>query len=332
MTTLESRRPLEQPADTPGAGARVAVVIPCHNEEHSVADVVAGFRQALPEAEIYVCDNCSTDQTPVRAAEAGAVVRAEPRPGKGNAVRRMFSDVDADVYVLVDGDATYDAGASRAMVDRLLAENLDMVVGCRRPVAGDAAAYRRGHVVGNALFTRLVRMLFGGEFTDVFSGYRVLSRRLVKSFPVQSEEFELETELTVHAAQLAAPCAEVVTDYRSRPAHSESKLRTYRDGVRIAGTAVRLFREMRPFQFFGFFFLLFTAVALALGAPIVDEYVRTGLVPRFPTAILAAAVQTVAFICLTCGLMLQSLVAARKEARRLAYLQIGPPSGRSQHP
>lgn len=304
--------------------ARVAVVIPCHNEERSIADVVRGFAEALPEAELFVYDNCSTDATRQQAQLAGAVVRREPRLGKGNVVRRMFADVDADVYVLVDGDGTYDPGAARTMVDLLLDERLDMVVGCRSPAPGDDRVYRKGHALGNAAFTKALRVIFGGGFTDVFSGYRALSRRLVKSFPAQSTGFEIETELSVHAVQIGAPCAEVAATYRSRPGDSNSKLRTGRDGVRILFTALGLFRQMRPLQFFGLLFVLLTALALALGIPIVEEFVRTGLVARFPTAILAAAVQTVAFICLSSGLVLENVVGARKEARRLAYLQIPP--------
>lgn len=326
MTSLQSE--FSVPAAVPsrrGQGpARVAVVIPCHNEERTIAEVVRGFAQALPEAELFVYDNCSTDATGQQAQTAGAVVRREPRLGKGNVVRRMFADVDAHVYVIVDGDGTYDPGAARTMVDLLLDERLDMVVGCRSPAPDDDVVYRKGHAFGNVAFTRILRMVFGGDFTDVFSGYRAISRRLVKSFPAQSAGFEIETELSVHAVQLGVPCAEVATTYRSRQCDSISKLRTGRDGVRILLTALGLFRHMRPLQFFGSLFVLLTALAVALGIPVVDEYVRTGLVARFPTAILAAAIQTVAFICLTCGLVLENVVGARKEARRLAYLQIPP--------
>ncbi|MDP8930296.1 MAG: glycosyltransferase [Actinomycetota bacterium] len=300
------------------------MVIPCHNEERTIADVVRGFAQVLPEAQLFVYDNSCTDATSQQAQSAGAVVRREPRLGKGNVVRRMFADVDADVYVVVDGDGTYDPGAARTMVDLLLDERLDMVVGCRAPAPDDDRVYRKGHAFGNAAFTRILRVVFGGDFTDVFSGYRVISRRLAKSFPAQSAGFEIETELSVHAVQLAAPCAEVATTYRSRQGDSNSKLRTGRDGVRILFTALGLFRHMRPLQFFGSLFVLLTALAVALGIPVVDEYVRTGLVARFPTAILAAAIQTVAFICLSSGLVLDNVVGARKEARRLAYLQIPP--------
>jgi glycosyltransferase involved in cell wall biosynthesis len=301
------------------------VLIPCHNEEQSVSSVVSGFRQALPEATIYVCDNQSTDSTSERAIEAGAIVLREPRRGKGNAVRRMFADIDADVYVMVDGDGTYHAPSARMMVDLLINNNLDMVVGSRCPVEGVDGVYRRGHTFGNALFTKACRLLFQGDFSDVFSGFRIMSRRFIRSFPGHSSGFEIETELSSHAIEVAAAFMEVPTPYGSRQGGSESKLRTYRDGLRIVRTAVRLFKEMRPLQFFGVLCVLLTAIALALGIPVVKEYVQTGLVLRFPTAILAAAIQTVAFICLTCGLVLETVGRARREARRLVYLQIGPP-------
>ncbi len=327
MTSLQAE--LSSPAALRSKGStRVAVVIPCHNEELTIADVIRGFAQALPGAEIFVYDNCSTDGTSYQAQSAGAMVRREPKLGKGNVVRRMFADIDADVYLIVDGDGTYDPGAARTMVDLLLGERLDMVVACRSPAPGDDRVYRKGHAFGNVAFTRLLRLVFGGDFTDVFSGYRAISRRLVKSFPVQSSGFEIETELNVHAVQLGAPCAEVATTYRSRQGGSNSKLRTGRDGVRILVTAIRLFRQMRPLHFFGSLFVLLTALALLLGVPIVDDYMRTGLVARFPTAILATAIQTVAFICLSSGLVLENVVGARKEARRLAYLQIPPPDCR----
>lgn len=306
----------------PDAG-RIAVLIPCHNEETSVAAVVSGFRQSLPQAEIYVYDNNSSDMTVVEAEAAGAIVRRESKAGKGNVVRRMFADIDCDIYVLVDGDDTYDPEAAPAMVRFLTEDRLDMVVACRQPISDDKNVFRRGHTIGNTFFTKMVRVLFGGEFTDVFSGYRAMSRRLVKSFPAHSEGFEIETELTAHAVQLGAPCGEIVSDYRSRSEGSNSKLRTGRDGARILMTVIRLFKDMRPFQFFGIFFIFFTAIAVFLGLPVVFEYAHSGVVLRFPTAILAAAIQTVAFICLTCGLMLDSVGRARAEARRLVYLQLG---------
>jgi glycosyltransferase involved in cell wall biosynthesis len=313
--------------DTGSAAAvpTVAVLLPCRNEERSIAHVVADFRAALPTAEVFVYDNASTDRTVERALEAGASVGVERRRGKGNVVCRMFADVEADVYVLADGDGTYDASAAPAMVDALVRERLDMVVGCRSAVGEDAAeAFPRGHVFGNWLFNRLFRVLFGTPFADVFSGYRVLSRRFVKSFPVRFPGFEVETELAAHAVDIGLPYAEVVTAYRSRHEGSERKLRTFRDGLRIALAAILLFKEMRPARFFGLIALFLTAVALALGLPVVDEFLRTGLVPRLPTAVLAASVQIIGFICLTAGLILDSVCRSRREARRLVYLAMPP--------
>jgi glycosyltransferase involved in cell wall biosynthesis len=302
---------------------RIAVLVPCRNEERSIAEVVTGFRAALPAAEVYVYDNASTDDTIARALDAGASVGIERRRGKGNVVCRMFADLDADIYVLVDGDGTYDASAAPAMVDLLVRERLDMVVGARTAVGADAAAaYPRGHMFGNWLFTRLFRMLFGTAFTDVFSGYRIVSRRFVKSFPVRFPGFEIETELAAHTVDIGLPYAEVVTAYRARGEGSERKLRTVRDGFRIAVAAVLLFKEMRPARFFALIALLLTALALALGIPVVNEFIDTGLVLRLPTAVLAASIQIVAFICLTAGLVLDSVCRGRREARRLVYLSL----------
>jgi glycosyltransferase involved in cell wall biosynthesis len=302
---------------------RIAVLLPCRDEERSIARVVADFRAALPAATIHVYDNGSSDGTVARALDAGALVANEARRGKGNVVCRMFADVDADVYVLADGDGTYDASAAPDMIDRLVRDRLDMVVGCRSAI-GDDDAYPRGHVMGNWLFNRLFRMLFGMTFTDVFSGYRVMSRRFVKSFPVRFPGFEIETELAAHAVDIGLPYAEVVTAYRSREAGSERKLRTISDGSRIAIAATLLFKEMRPARFFGIIALLLTALALALGIPVVNEFIDTGLVLRLPTAVLAASVQIIAFICLTAGLVLDSVCRSRREARRLVYLSLPP--------
>lgn len=310
------------PADQP----RVAVLIPCHNEAASVSTVVADFVAALPQASIYVFDNASTDDTAKVAAEVGAIVCYEGRKGKGHVIRRMFADVEADIYLMVDGDATYDASAAPEMVHRVWCKGMDMVVGARVPARDDGDVYRRGHSRGNVVFTTLVRLLFGGDFSDVFSGYRAFSRRFVKSLPVSSEGFEIETELSTHAVRVFAACDELPTAYGSRGENSTSKLRTYRDGARIFLTMARLFEEMRPFQFFGICFLLLTVVSLALGIPVVGEFVRTGRVPRFPTAILAGSIQVVAFVCLTAGIILRSVGRARDEQRRLAYLQVGGPS------
>lgn len=309
--------------DTP----RVAVLVPCFNEASSVGTVVKSFNQALPAATLYVYDNNSTDATAARAAEAGALVRSESRQGKGYVVGRMFADVDADVYVMVDGDGTYDAGSVRRMVDMVVEQNFDMVVGARQALARVDDVYRRGHSMGNHLFNTLNRWFFGSQFTDVFSGYRAMSRRFVKSLPLRSSGFEVETEITVHAVELGAPCKEIQTPYGPRQGESTSKLRTYSDGFRIMRTALALLRMLRPLRFFTTLFALFTIVSIALAVPIVTEFARTGLVPRFPTAILAAATQTLAFIFLTAGFVLENVSAARREARLLAYLAIPAPSG-----
>jgi glycosyltransferase involved in cell wall biosynthesis len=303
----------------------VAVLLPCRNEEHTIGRVVAEFHAALPEAHVYVYDNASSDNTIARALDAGASVGIERRRGKGNVVCRMFADIDADVYVLADGDGTYDATAAPGMVELLVRERLDMVGGRRSTVGEDAAdAYPRGHLLGNWLFNRLFRILFGTTFDDVFSGYRVLSRRFVKSFPVRFPGFEIETELAAHAVDIGLPYAEVTTVYRSREVGSERKLRTFRDGLRIGLAALLLFKEMRPARFFGLIALLLTAIALTLGIPVVNEFIDTGLVPRLPTAVLAASIQVIAFICLTAGLVLDSVCRSRREARRLVYLSLPP--------
>jgi glycosyltransferase involved in cell wall biosynthesis len=303
----------------------IAVLVPCYNEAESIGAVVRDFARELPGAEVFVYDNASSDGTARVAAEAGATVRFEARRGKGNVVRRMFADIDADIYVIVDGDGTYDPASAPLMVDKLLAERLDMVVGARKPLEGDPRVYRRGHTSGNLLFSWAVRRLFGGDFTDVFSGYRVISRRFVKSLPVFSPGFEIETELSAHAQRVLASSAEVPTGYGSRIGDSTSKLRTYRDGLRILKALVRLFEEIRPLQFFGICFALLTAAALALGIPVVADYARSGLVLRFPTAILAASIQLVGFLSLLAGVLLRSVGRARDESRRLVYLQIPAP-------
>jgi hypothetical protein len=252
------------------------------------------------------------------------VVRREPRLGKGTVVGRMFADIDADVYVMVDGDGTYDASAAPAMVRRLVHETLDMVVGCRTPSPDGDPAYPRGHAVGNRLFNRLLKVLFGGRFADVFSGYRVLSRRFVKSFPVRFTGFEIETELTTHTVDIGLPYAEVTTVYRARDLQSKRKLRTIPDGVRIMWAAVMLFKEMRPLRFFGLIAMALTVIAVSLGAIVIREFLTTGLVLRLPTAVLSAATQIVAFICLTAGIILDSVTRGRRETRRLVYLALPP--------
>ncbi|MBP7711500.1 MAG: glycosyltransferase [Gammaproteobacteria bacterium] len=308
---------------TSRAGLRVAVLLPCYNEQEAIGQVVRDFRQALPEAIVYVYDNNSQDETRARAAAAGAVVRSESQQGKGFVVRRMFADVEADVYVLVDGDDTYHAPSAPLLVERLLADQLDMVVG--RRVTEIEQAYRPGHRLGNRLLTGVVARVFGDRFKDILSGYRVFSRRFVKSFPALTKEFEIETELTVHALELDMPIAEVDTPYKDRPAGSASKLRTYRDGVRILTTILVLFKEERPLAFFGLAGLALALLALGLGYPVLTEYLRTGLVPRFPTAILATGLMTLAFLSFTSGLVLETVTRGRKELKRLAYLTIPGP-------
>ncbi|HEY3797817.1 MAG TPA: glycosyltransferase [Caulobacteraceae bacterium] len=302
---------------------RIAVLAPCHNEAATVAQVAADFAKALPGAVIYVFDNNSTDATVELAAKAGALVRRVSLQGKGNVVRRMFADVEADVYVLVDGDGTYDATAAPMMVQRLLNEGLDMVSGAR--ISSDREAYRAGHRFGNVALSGVVRMVFGRQFKDMLSGYRVFSRRFVKSFPAHSAGFEIETELTVHTLQMRLPSAEVETAYGARPEGSESKLSTIRDGWRILRMIGLLVREERPLQFFGVAGLVCLVLAGLLAAPVGLEYLRTGLVPRFPTLIVAVSLALVALLSFACGLILDTVSRARLEQRRLAYLaQPGP--------
>ncbi len=298
----------------------IAVLLPCYNEDAAIGQTIAGFRAALPDAAIYVFDNNSTDRTVAVAREAGAIVRTERIQGKGAVVRRMFADVDADIYVMADGDATYDAASAPGLVARLIDEQLDMVVGAR--VGEAAAAYRRGHRFGNALLTGMLARLFGRSFTDILSGYRIFSRRFVKSFPVLSVGFEIETEISVHALELKMPTAEIETPYFARPEGSESKLSTYRDGWRILNTIVTLYRIERPMWFFGGIAGLLALLALILAIPLIMTYAQTGLVPRFPTAILVTGLMILAALSLFAGLILDTVVRGRREVRRLAYLAI----------
>ena len=297
---------------------RIAVLLPCFNEEAAIAATVEGFRQALPGATIYVYDNKSRDRTREVAAAAGAIVRTETQQGKGCVVRRMFADVEADVYLMADGDLTYDPASAPEMVRLILSEQLDMVVGTRKHEAVEA--YRGGHVLGNRLFTRLLAGLFGRSFTDIFSGYRSFSRRFVKSFPVLSQGFEIETEMSVHALELRMPVGEIETIYLARPEGSHSKLSTFRDGWRILNAILTLYRTERPVLFFGGIAALLVLAAVILAMPLVLTYVETGLVPRFPTAILVTGMIIVAVLAFFAGLILDTVTRGRREMRRLAYL------------
>ena len=307
-------------------GLRVALIVPCYNEEAAIAKVINDFRHAMPELGIYVFDNNSADRTKEIAIREGAVVFSVPLAGKGNVVRRMAADVDADIYVMVDGDATYDAGSVVAMVDKLIDETLDMVVGCRQtdPVVS-RAAYRQGHQWGNRLFTQAVLRMFGGNFTDMLSGYRVFSRRFLKSTPILSRGFEIETELTVSALEMRVPYGEVMTPYGARLEGSESKLSTYKDGFKILWAICRLFICERPLAFFGIAASLLAVLSIGLAAPLLGEYLAVGLVPRFPTAILCASLMICAALSFLAGLILDNVVRGRQEMKRLAYLSIAAP-------
>lgn len=300
----------------------IAVLLPCYNEAQTIADTVAAFKAALPGTEVYVYDNNSKDATFEVARTAGAIVERERRQGKGHVVRRMFADIDADIYVMADGDNTYDAPSVVPLIEKLLSENLDMVVGSRAKT-DDPRAYRHGHRFGNRMLTGVVSWIFGNDFQDMLSGYRVFSRRFVKSFPSLSRGFEIETELTVHALHLAMPVGEHVTPYYARPEGSTSKLSTYRDGIKILRTIIVLFKEEKPLLFFScaaaFFFLL----AALLFVPILIEYSTTGLVPRLPTAVLTASVALLGFLTLACGFILDTVSRGRREVKRLHYLLTG---------
>ena len=304
-------------------GVDIAVLIPCYNEQVAIPRVVEDFRRALPGARIYVYDNASTDRTAEVAAKAGAIIGHEPYPGKGNVMRRMFSDIEADVYVLVDGDDTYDAQVAPALVRTLLDKQLDMVNGAR--VTEIKEAYRFGHRFGNRLLTGLVQVIFGKQFDDMLSGYRVFSRRFVKSFPAISSGFEIETELTVHALELRMKTAEVRTRYKDRPEGSVSKLSTIRDGIRILKMIGLLVKEERPLMFFGCAFLALALLSIGLMLPVFLEFLQTGLVRRFPTAILSVGIMVVAVLSMMCGLVLDTVTHSRRELKRLAYLEIRAP-------
>ncbi len=305
------------------AGYQVAVLVPCYNEEHAVAKVVAVFQAALPEAAIYVYHNNTTDNTVAAARAAGAVVRRETYQGKGHVVRRMFNDIEADVYVLVDGDATYDAASAPGMVDKLVEERLDMVVAAR--IDREQAAYRRGHRTGNRVLTGFVAHMFGRSFTDILSGYRVFSRRFVKSFPILSGGFEIETELTIHALELELPVGEIATPYYSRQRGSSSKLSTWSDGYRILWTVLKLYRAERPLSLFGAFGLALAIISVGLAVPIFITYVQEGLVPRLPTAVLSTGLMLLAFLSIAVGLILDTVTRGRREFKLIAYLALRAP-------
>ena len=300
------------------AQPRIAVLVPCFNEEAAVATVIADFRKSLPAAEIYVYDNNSSDRTIAVAREGGAHVRSERRQGKGHVVRRMFADIDADIYVLVDGDATYDAASAPRMIETLLVDHLDMVVGFR--VDQVKAAYRAGHRTGNRLLTRFLTLVFGQAFKDILSGYRVFSRRFVKSFPVLSDGFEIETELTVHALELALPVAEIETPYYARPEGSFSKLNTWRDGFRILGTILKLYRSEKPLRFFSGIGFFLSLVSIGLAIPVIVTFLEAGIVPRLPTAVLSMGLMILAVLAVSSGLVLDTVTRGRREMKLLAYL------------
>jgi len=350
-TTAESHPPIvidpapdpDQTPDTPptsparrrndgdrrAAGPSVAVIVPCYNEAAAIADVIAEFGAALPDAEIHVFDNNSSDATAEIARDCGAIVHSVSLRGKGNVVRRMFADVEADVYVMVDGDATYQADIAPELVARLVDGNRDMVVGQRVTEESDGEEYRSGHVLGNAAFTRLYNFLFQTRFEDVFSGYRVMTRRFVKSFPATTTGFDIETELIVHAAELRVEVDEVPTVYKARPEGSASKLSTYRDGWKIFTSAVRLYKDTAPVRFFGAMALVSTIAAWVLGIPIISEFIETNRVDRFPTAFLAASLQVIALVLATAGLVINAVEQVSREQRQLAFLAIPRPRRRA---
>ena len=313
---------------------RMAVLLPCFNEAQTIADVVEAFRAALPDAAIYVYDNNSSDEPATRAAAAGAIVRTEKIQGKGNVMRRMFADIDADIYVVADGDGTYDASAAPKLVQKVASDCLDMVVGARKPDSADGGAeYRRGHQWGNAMLTRLVSHLFGAPVRDMLSGYRAFSRRFVKSFPALATGFEIETELTIHALELRMPIDEIEFAYQARPEGSTSKLNTWWDGMRIFATIGFLYKEVRPFKFFGTLFGLLAATSIILIYPVVIEFLQTGLVPRIPTTVLSTGLMLLGFILLACGIILDTVSRGRREAKRMRYLAIpGPRPNASADP
>lgn len=312
---------MKEPVPLSIKNLRIAVIIPCYNEELAIARVVNDFKKVLPEADVYVFDNNSTDHTSEVARAAGAKIVHVPLRGKGNVVRRMFADIEADVYMMTDGDSTYDPNYAPELIDKLLRDHLDMVVGCRVD-EGQSANYRRGHRFGNQMLTGSVRRIFGGQFSDMLSGYRAFSRRYVKSFPALAAGFEIETELTIHALELRMPYGEIETPYGARPAGSHSKLSTYRDGIRILKTIARMYMVERPLQFFSMVGFCLAGVSVLLAFPLVVEYLETGLVPRIPTAILSVGLMLSGQLAFVCGFVLDTVTRGRHELRRIAYLAI----------
>jgi glycosyltransferase involved in cell wall biosynthesis len=302
----------------------VAVLIPCHNEALTIGDVVNDFRAALPSCRVYVYDNNSTDDTVARAREAGAIVRKEQLQGKGNVVRRMFSDIDADVYLMSDGDGTYDPKIAPELIRMIAADALDMVVGVRLPDETEGS-FRPGHRAGNKTLTKFVGWLFGHRFSDILSGYRAFSRRFVKSFPALATGFEIETELTIHALELKMPVGEIAATYATRPKGSHSKLSTWRHGFRILATIIFLFKEVRPARFFGGIFIILALVSLLMTYPLIVTYLQTGLVPRLPTVVLATGIMLLAFISAVCGIILDTVSRGRRESKRMIYLSMAGP-------
>ncbi|MHB7567034.1 glycosyltransferase family 2 protein [Citrobacter braakii] len=300
---------------------KIAVIVPCYNEASAIAKVVSDFNKYLPEATIYVFDNNSTDGTADVAANAGAIVRHVGHKGKGNVVRRMFADIDADIFVMVDGDDTYESAAAPIMINKLLDENLDMVVGCRVE-NGDDKTYRPGHRFGNKMLTGTVSTIFKGSFTDMLSGYRVFSKRYAKSFPCHSHGFEIETELTIHALELRMRIGEVQTSYGERPEGSVSKLSTYKDGIKILRTIIQLYAYERPLFFYSIIAAFFAIISLAVGGPVISDYISTGLVPKFPSAIAAASIMIMSMLSLVCGVISHLITVSRRETKYLTYLSI----------
>lgn len=301
---------------------KIAVLLPCYNEGIAIAQVVKEFKTALPTADIYVYDNNSKDDTKEQAFKAGAFVRSEPLQGKGHVVRRMFADIEADIYVIADGDGTYDASFAPQMIEKLVEENLDMIVGTR---SGGDDSYRLGHQLGNRLFNKILKIIFKSTFTDIFSGYRVFSKRFIKTFPALSTGFDIETELSVHALEMNLPVAEIETPYGKRPEGSQSKLNTYGDGIKILWRIMMLTKEVKPFFFFSALGSIFMFFSLLLAYPLFMTYLETGLVPRLPTAILCSGIALIAAICVTCGFILHSLSLSRQVVKRLHYLSIPAP-------